>query len=165
VQAALFAATLLLAVVIGGTAGAVTADPSILPYQSEAQAEILASTGPPDQWLLADGPIKPGGEVHRIETWIHQDAAGSRYYKWLDGVLLEQGTLSAPARERDPALPAPNQLHRGMDIDAALEVLGEEPLYVTFPDAPFELSLAYLFEESQLVLTFFEDRLLTAQTW
>ncbi len=156
---------LLVAVGAGAVVGAVMASPGPQPYESEPQTEVLKEQGHPDQWLVADGPIKPGGAVHRVETWIYGDGETAHYFKWIDGVLIEEGTATAQPYGRDPALPAPNLLHGGMKIDDVIEVLGEEPEYIPFDDATFELSLAYLFEDAQLVVTFYNDRLLTAQTW
>jgi hypothetical protein len=162
----LFGGALLLAVVLGGLAGAVTADPSMQPYESSAQESLLqGGAGPPDQWILADGPVKPGGEIHRTETWVYQDGERSRFYQWLDGRLIEDGPSPPTAYERDPNLPGPNRFHRGMSIQDVMKILDEEPTWITVDEAPFELSKVYLFEKSQLVISFHEDRLLTVQTW
>lgn len=174
-RAVLTLGAVVVALVLGALVGAVTASPSTQPYESGMQTRILqdrstlglalAGAGAPDQWVVADGPVKPGGDTHRIEVWVYELGEDSWYVTWLNGVAVNLGRAPSSGYERDESLPTPNRFHRGMTVDDVMEILDEEPTYLVVEDEPFRPSTTYLFKRAQLAMSFYEDRLLTVQTW
>lgn len=134
-------------------------------YSSTDQRSILDELGSPPSWILLDGPIKPTGEVHRVESWIYPDR--DSMYDFVDGKLIEYYTVSLePASQNKTPKISPSALCRDMTLSEVRSLLDEngepvEPVDIEgYPDCK-----AYHFVENGLIISFLDDSLFTAQTY
>jgi hypothetical protein len=135
------------------------------PYSSADQRAILNELGSPPSWILVDGPIKPGGEVHRVESWIYPVA--DTMCDFIDGRLTERTDVSLdPISQNDTPKIGPGALTGDMTLAEVRSLLDEdgepvEPVDIEeYPDCR-----AYHFPENKLVISFLDDNLFTAQTY
>ena len=61
---------------------------------------IISAQGQPPLWLLTDGPIKPGGDIHRVELWLYPTT--STQFNFIDGRLVSQAETSLRPWARIP---------------------------------------------------------------
>jgi len=132
-------------------------------YSSARQAARARELGWPDAWLVAHGPIEPGGEVHRTETWFYSDRG--LVLRFVDGaeVLPPAGTSLPDLAGRSTV--HPTEFHHGLDLDDIERRLGEEGARIDPFESPYPGSEGYLFARSALLITLIDGRFFTAQTY
>ncbi|MBK7127645.1 MAG: zinc ribbon domain-containing protein [Dehalococcoidia bacterium] len=150
------------AALLGIAFGFFTAGDETDGFTSAAQASAIASRGEPAFWVLADGPISPGEDVHRVELWYYPDEAiGLRF---VDGV--ETGHVSGeigfvPGRRLSVS---PGQLHRDLSRTETEALLGEAGVALDM-DSDYPGSSAFFYRKSALLVTYLGDRFFTAQMY
>jgi hypothetical protein len=150
-----------ISVVIGGWAAvALREEPD---FTSDRQEQRVAELGWPDAWLVAHGPIEPGGDVHRSETWIYSERG--LVLRFVDGAeVLPPGEIEPAAMPGRSAV-HPTRFHRGLALDDIEQRLDEEGTRIEPFDSPYPGSEAYLFARSALLITLVDGRFFTAQTY
>lgn len=125
------------------------------------QREVLDTLGVPPIWIVGDGPVAPGEDAHRIESWFYP--AEGRVVRFVDGRLLDSRPVSAagwPAYELqvDPA-----RLHRELSRDEVEGLLGETGVPLPGVKSPYPGSEAFFYRATGLLVTYLDGRFFTAQ--
>lgn len=133
-------------------------------YPSADQATVIKDHGQPGLFVVGDGPVKPGGEQHRLETWMYTKDAIS--YSFVDGQLVGSADIMADAFPPDcPEKLSPSTLRSTMTLRQVEALLEEEGTYVADVDSPYPGCKPYDFPKHRLAVSFVDGRLFTAQSY
>ncbi len=155
------AGVLCLAVLVGAVAAlGMREEPA---YSSDRQQRLAANIGWPDGWIVADGPIEPGGESHRTETWLY--ASRGVAVRFLDGAEVKPPVPIDGALVGSRSEVRPSAFHRGMNLADIEQRLGEEGARLEPFESPYSGSEGYMFVRSALLITILDGRFFTAQTY
>ncbi len=160
----------LVAGILGGGLAYATADRSYRSFISEDQTTVRSAVRldlDPAMWTLVDGPIRPGGEVHRVETWVYRTerARAGSYYYFVDGLLVHEGSITiAPDVTAKTGL-SPHLFHRGLGLRDLERLIGERATPLERVDTPYPGSKGYSFARAGILVTILGGRFFTAQTY
>ncbi len=163
-QTRIAVALLACAVVVGAVAGfiryAVEGDD---PYPSRPQRELIARSGAPPLWILADGPTQPGGKSHRVELWIYPLKGES--HRFIDGALVGSESLGTGSHILGGATVSPAQLHRELKRVAVEKLLGEDGVPVEGVAVVYPGSATLAYSGHRLLITYLDGRFFAAQPY
>lgn len=150
------------AALLGIGVGLATADREAGTFKSGDQAAVLTSRGEPPVWVLADGPVEPGGASHRVETWYYPETG--------DGIRFVDGGNAGETAARLATVPgaevvvSPRDLHRKMSRKQVEGRMQEEGAFVSM-DSDYAGSEAFAYRKSGLLVTYLEGKFFTAQAY
>lgn len=128
---------------------------------SDDQRAALDEHGLPPIWVLADGPVDPGGDAHRIESWFYP--AQGRVLRFVDGKALDSRAFSGAGWPQYELQVDPTRLHRELSRDDVERLLGETGAAVPGVQGPYAGSEAYFYRLTGLLVTYLDGRFFTAQ--
>jgi hypothetical protein len=132
-------------------------------YPTADQRQTVEELGEPVAWFLADGPISPGGDIHRVETWFY--AEHNTAVRFLDGTRLGDSPAQLAIIPRPERAALPHEFDRSMDREAVESALGDSGLPIDGFSSEYAGSTAYFFPRSGLLISFVSGRLFTVQTY
>ncbi len=130
---------------------------------SPEQNETIFGYGPPDAWMVADGPTSPDGGHARLEEWYHFD--DDLVITFVNGTATDAKELTP----RDELLPS--NYYDPFNFDATLwrtdveQMLGEQGTLIDDIETVFPNYRAYVYPAARLLIGFLDDQFYTAQTY
>ncbi|MBA4180853.1 MAG: hypothetical protein C0506_09720 [Anaerolinea sp.] len=147
--------------VIGVVLGALSSwrDDTLDPTSDQRKA--IAENGLPPIWVLGDGPVAPGEDAHRIESWFYP--ATGQVLRFVDGQLLDSRPFSGAGWPQYELQVDPTRLHRELSRGAVKSLLGETGVAVPGVQSPYQGSEAFFYRSTGLLVTYLDGRFFTGQ--
>jgi pSer/pThr/pTyr-binding forkhead associated (FHA) protein len=157
--------TLVLSAIIGGAIGFFNTESTAQTYPSTGQQDILAELGEPPLWVLTDGPLKPGGDIHRMECWIYPGS--DVRISFANGYLLDRFEQDLNAESSwGTNVFNPCSLDHTMTFEDVQLLLGEQGICIDeYVCNVFEGNKAYYFSNNRLLITFIDGHFFYAETY
>jgi hypothetical protein len=147
---------------VGAAYGYLTGPGGSPSVPSPDQEVTLDEFGPPPVFVVADGPLAPGEEFARAETWGYPEA-GVRH-DFLDGLFIGGHVVEVDDRYTATSY-SPAEFTRDLRRGDVEDLVGESGVLLPPIESEFDDLESYAYPGARLIVTYLDGWLYIVQTY